>query len=271
MPELPEVETTRRGIAPLLEGMTVAGVVVRQRRLRHPVPARLDASLRGRSIETVTRRGKYLLLHFHHGTLLIHLGMSGSLRVLPADTPPQKHDHFDLVLDKGRCLRLRDPRRFGLVLWTRDDPARHPLLSKLGPEPLSREFDTDHLAAQAKGRRVAIKNLVMNSQVVVGVGNIYASEALFLAAIHPARAAGKISRARLEKLVAAIRQVLRAAIRAGGTSLRDFTDSEGRPGYFRQKLKVYGRAGEPCPRCGAPIRQKLIGQRSSFYCGSCQH
>ncbi|HEB59087.1 MAG TPA: bifunctional DNA-formamidopyrimidine glycosylase/DNA-(apurinic or apyrimidinic site) lyase [Gammaproteobacteria bacterium] len=270
MPELPEVETTRRGIASLLEGRRVTGVVVRQRKLRQAVPARLNASLRDRSIEAVTRRGKYLLLRFAHGTLLMHLGMSGSLRVLPADTPPQKHDHVDLVLDDGQCLRLRDPRRFGLVLWTREPVEQHPLLAKLGPEPLAREFDADYLASRARGRRVAIKNLIMNSQVVVGVGNIYASEALFLAGIHPNRAAGRIGRQRLDRLVDAIRRVLRAAIRAGGTSLRDFTDSEGKPGYFKQELNVYGREGEACPHCGASIRQQVIGQRSSFYCGHCQ-
>jgi formamidopyrimidine-DNA glycosylase len=270
MPELPEVETTRRGIAPHLEGGRIGALLVRQRRLRWPVPEALEAELPGRRIEAVQRRAKYLLLRLDRGTLILHLGMSGSLRVLDADTPPGPHDHLDLVLEDGRCLRLRDPRRFGAVLWTGGDPDAHPLLRALGPEPLGGAFDGEHLFRVSRGRRVAVKHLLMNSHVVVGVGNIYANEALFLAGIHPRRAAGRIALARYRGLAAAVRQVLSEAIAQGGTTLRDFSHADGSPGYFALSLRVYGRAGEPCPGCGGPLSQCRIGQRSSFFCPRCQ-
>ncbi len=271
MPELPEVETTRRGIAPHLIGRRLLGAVVRERRLRWPVPRDLDARVRGRRVAAVRRRGKYLLIDLEGGgALLLHLGMSGSLRLVPCDRPPGKHDHVDLRLEGGRCLRLTDPRRFGTLLWT-PDPDRHPLLRELGPEPFSAEFNGDHLWHRSRGRRVAVKNFIMDSHVVAGVGNIYANEALFRAGIHPARAAGRISRQRYARLAQAIREVLAEAIEAGGTTLRDFTGSDGRPGYFSRTLAVYDREGEPCSRCGHPIRSIRLGQRSTFYCPRCQH
>lgn len=270
MPELPEVETTRRGIAPLLTGRRVVAVEVRDPRLRWPVPAELGAQLTGREIGGVARRAKFLLVDAGNGHLILHLGMSGSLRVVPRDTEPGKHDHLDVVLDDGSCLRLRDPRRFGAALWTSEDPGRHPLLRHLGPEPLEDGFDGDWLHDHARGRRVAVKPLLMDGRVVVGVGNIYASEALFGAGIHPARPAGRISRERYAALAGAVKQVLGAAIEAGGTTLRDFVASDGRPGYFVHRLSVYGRAGAPCERCAGTIASRVIAQRSSYYCLRCQ-
>jgi len=269
MPELPEVETTRRGIAPHLTGRLLKGAVVRQPRLRYPVTPHLDRLLQDQRVSEVGRRGKYLLLRTDAGTLIIHLGMSGSLRVLSAATPVLPHDHLDLLFE-DRCLRLHDPRRFGLALWTAGPPAEHRLLRHLGPEPLGDEFTSDHLCRAAAGRRSAIKNLIMDGRVVVGVGNIYANEALFAAGIHPAREAGRISHARIERLHSAISSVLEAAIRQGGTTLRDFVDENGSPGYFSLSLQVYARAGEPCPRCGRAVAQRIIGQRSTFYCSYCQ-
>ncbi|HET7369687.1 MAG TPA: bifunctional DNA-formamidopyrimidine glycosylase/DNA-(apurinic or apyrimidinic site) lyase [Gammaproteobacteria bacterium] len=270
MPELPEVETARRGIAPHLQGRVIRDVIVRQPRLRWPVPRNLRQSLAGMHIDIVGRRGKYLLIDTAAGTLIVHLGMSGSLRILTAATPPGPHDHVDVVLGDGRVLRLRDPRRFGAVLFTRDDPQQHPLLAELGPEPLTAAFDGGYLYNQARGRRVAIKNLLMNSRIVAGVGNIYANEALFVARIHPLRAAGRIARPRCDALAQAVKDVLTAAIAAGGTTLRDFTRDDGRPGYFSQELKVYDRGGEPCLRCGTPIRRVVSGQRATYYCPRCQ-
>lgn len=270
MPELPEVETARRGIAPHLLGRRVAAVTVRDRRLRWPVPLTLMKELPGQRIEEVGRRGKYLLLKTAAGTAILHLGMSGSLRVLAADTPPQKHDHVDLVLDSGRLLRLRDPRRFGTLLWTRDDPGRHALLKDLGPEPLEDSFDGEHLFQASRGRKLAVKLFIMNSRVVVGVGNIYASESLYLAAIRPGRAAGRVSREEYAALAKGIKKVLTASIKAGGTTLRDFMREDGEPGYFSQRLRVYGRDGEKCYRCGGTIVAKVTGQRSTYYCPSCQ-
>lgn len=270
MPELPEVETTRRGIAPALTGRRVTAVVVREPRLRRPVPPALARELPGQRVETVTRRGKYLLLGTRSGTVILHLGMSGSLRILAGDAPPGRHDHVDLVFDDGAVLRLRDPRRFGLVLWTRGDPLQHELLRDLGPEPLDEGFGGACLYARSRGRRVAVKAFLMDARVVVGIGNIYANEALACAGIHPLRAAGRISAARYEDLAACIRQVLGAAIEAGGTTLRDFRDGSGRPGYFAVSLGVYGRTGEPCPRCGAPIRCVRQAQRATWYCPRCQ-
>lgn len=270
MPELPEVETARRGIAPHLQGHAIKRVAVRQPRLRWPVPRGLDKTLAGARIEAVGRRGKYLLLSTCPGTVIIHLGMSGSLRVLDAATPPGAHDHVDIVLDDGRALRLRDPRRFGAVLFTRGDPAAHPLLKNLGPEPLTDAFDGAYLYGRARGRRVAVKSLLMNSRIVAGVGNIYANEALFAAGIHPLRAAGRISAPRYERLALAVKEVLKNAIAAGGTTLRDFTGGDGSPGYFRIELAVYEHAGEPCPRCGTLIRRVVSGQRATYYCPGCQ-
>ena len=271
MPELPEVEITRRGIEPLVVGKQVTAVRLRDQRLRWPVPSNLGRKLRGRRILDVRRRAKYLLLRTTGGTLLLHLGMSGSLLIVSHDQPPERHDHLDVVLENGRCLRLRDPRRFGAALWLTGDPLEHPLLAGLGPEPLDEDFTGDWLYTVSRRRRVAVKNYVMNARVVVGVGNIYASEALHLSGIHPLRAAGRISRQRYLRLADTIRDVLHQAIDAGGTTFRDFVDSDGEPGYFSNQLQVYGRAGKPCHRCGTLLRQRVIGQRSSFYCVGCQH
>lgn len=274
MPELPEVETTLRGIRPHLEGRRITMLAVREPRLRLPIPPDLPALVAGRTISALTRRGKYLLIGIDGGTLIIHLGMSGSLRVLPSGTPPARHDHLDLNLSDGHCLRLRDPRRFGLFLWT-PDPApvaevRHPLLRDLGPEPLGEGFDGWHLYRESRRRRLAVKSFLMDAAVVVGVGNIYASESLFRSGIHPVRPCHRIGPERYGRLAASVRSVLAAAIAEGGTSLRDFVHEDGNPGYFARSLKVYGRAGEPCPGCGQPLRQRRIAQRSSFYCPRCQ-
>jgi formamidopyrimidine-DNA glycosylase len=270
MPELPEVETTRRGLAPHLVGATVANVVIRHPQLRWPVPSELPELLRGQTIRSLRRRAKYLLVEFEHGTLILHLGMSGSLRILPATTLPEKHNHFDLVLTNGTLMRLRDPRRFGAVLWHEGDVHKHPLLAALGPEPLEADFDENHLYLATRNRTAAIKLAIMDNHIVVGVGNIYANEALFRAGIRPQLAAGRLSRARCAKLVAEIRATLEEAISKGGSTLRDFVNSDGKPGYFQQHYWVYGRAGEPCRRCGNPIKQVKQGQRSSFYCPDCQ-
>lgn len=269
MPELPEVETTRRGVAPHLEGQTLLGAAVRQPALRWPVPPDLDQILRGETILAVRRRAKYLLLECQRGTLLIHLGMSGSLRVMPAGTPPQKHDHLDLLLD-GRLLRYRDPRRFGAVLWHVGPIERHPLLNALGPEPLSAAFDGAALLEAMRRRQSAIKLAIMDNHIVVGVGNIYANEALFHAGIAPTRAANALTRGDCDRLATEIKAVLMRAIDAGGSTLRDFVDSEGKPGYFQQSYMVYGRQEAPCRRCGTPIRHIRQGQRSTYYCPLCQ-
>ncbi len=270
MPELPEVETTRAGIEPHLLGQRVVEVKVYQRKLRQPVTAGLAAGLKNKEIQAVERRGKYLLLKSVNGTAIIHLGMSGSLRLVDKGMALEKHDHVEFLLVSGQSLRYRDPRRFGLVLWTTQEPLQHPLITKLGVEPLEDEFDVDYLYQITQQRSVAIKQLIMNGQVVVGVGNIYASEALFRAGIHPGRAAKRISCARCERLVAAIKSVLAEAIEQGGTTLRDFYNGAGEPGYFKQRLQVYGRGGEACVKCGTAIRQIVQGQRSTWYCGRCQ-
>jgi formamidopyrimidine-DNA glycosylase len=270
MPELPEVETTRRGIAPAVEGRRIAALVVREPRLRWPVPPKLAGEIAGQSVSGVRRRAKYLLIDLERGSLILHLGMSGSVRVVPGDTPLVDHDHIDIQLDSGLLLRFNDPRRFGSLLWTDADPLAHPLLRRLAPEPLDATFDGEYLYRASRGRRVAIKQLLMNSQVVVGVGNIYASEALFRARIHPRRAAGRLSRARLTRLARAIKSVLTTAIRVGGTTLRDYVGADGNPGYFRQRLYVYERAGRPCRVCHTPIRQITQGQRSTYFCPRCQ-
>ena len=269
MPELPEVETTLRGIAPHLTGRRIAELVVRNPSLRWPVPETVSQA-RGQRVLACRRRAKYLLVDLESGGLLMHLGMSGSLRVCDAADAPRKHDHFDLIMDSGRCIRFNDPRRFGALLWWDADPDHHELLRTLGPEPLSAGFDGGHLWRLSRGRRGAVKNFIMDGRVVVGVGNIYASEALYMAGIHPARAAGRVSAARYDTLAAAIRDVLERAIRHGGTTLRDFVNSQGNPGYFARELLVYEREGRPCFQCGATIRRRVIGQRSSYYCPRCQ-
>lgn len=270
MPELPEVETTRRGIEPWLVGRRIERLVVREPRLRWRVAPGLPARVQGATVRSVGRRAKYLLIGTDAGTLIWHLGMSGSLRVLDAGSPPLTHDHVDLVLDSGRCLRFNDPRRFGSLLFTAADPARHRLLAALAAEPLSEQFDADALWRRARGRRASIKSFIMDSRIVVGVGNIYASEALFRAGIRPGLAAGRVSRPRMHALVEAIRDVLAEAITVGGTTLRDYVDPSGMPGYFSQRLFVYERAGQPCRRCRAPIRQTVQGNRSTYWCPRCQ-
>ncbi len=270
MPELPEVETTRRGIAPHVVHHHIKQIVVRHHQLRWPVPAELVREAKGLRIEACERRGKYLLLRTIKGTIIIHLGMSGSLRLVDGNTPAAKHDHVDIVLGSGQALRLTDPRRFGAVLWTPDDPLQHELLNDLGPEPLGKEFNGEYLYHASRGRTVNVKQFIMDSKVVVGVGNIYASEALFLARIHPSRKAGSLSKVRCEALADAIRNVLTAAIKQGGTTLRDFVGGDGKPGYFAQQLNVYGRTGEACQVCGTAIKQVRQGQRSTYYCPHCQ-
>jgi formamidopyrimidine-DNA glycosylase len=271
MPELPEVETTRRGILPHLRGRRVTGVIVRDGRLRWPVPPELDVLLVDRTVLDIRRRGKYLLFDLDGATLLVHLGMSGSLRVL--HSPPaaaRKHDHVDVLLDDGSLLRYHDPRRFGAVLWLDADPAQHPLLCNLGPEPLEEHFSGAYLYRCSRGRRSSVKQFLMDGHIVVGVGNIYASEALFLAGINPRRQAGRVAASRYDELAHAVREVLERAIAQGGTTLRDYVNGDGASGYFQQSLAVYGRDGEPCMRCGSPIRGSRTGQRSTFHCPNCQ-
>jgi len=271
MPELPEVETTCRGIAPHIEGKVVTRVIVRQKQLRWPISPEISTVLPSLRINKVTRRAKYLLINTDKGTLIIHLGMSGSLRVIDADITPEKHEHIDIIFDNNTCLRYKDPRRFGCLLWTPAPINEHKLIRLLGPEPLSDAFDIDDFYPKAKAKKRPIKSLIMDGHIVVGVGNIYASEALFKAGIHPQRAANNISRARLERLVLAIKEILALAIEQGGTTLKDFVNSEGKPGYFQQTLNVYGRAKQACTVCESPIKQLVIAQRSTFYCPRCQH
>ena len=269
MPELPEVETVRRGLAPHLENRSLLGARVRDPRLRWPVPENLDALVRGQEIRSVSRRGKYLLFRLDAGALICHLGMSGSLRLCDGGCPPEKHDHLDLLLADGRLLRYRDPRRFGALLWS-DTPDRHPLLAGLGVEPLDDAFDGDLIHRLSRGKTASVKALLMDAHLIVGVGNIYANEALFQAGIDPRLAAGRLSRPRCRALAGAVRDTLSRAIAAGGSSLRDFVDGHGQPGYFQHSHFVYGRVGEPCRRCGAPIRQIRQNNRSSFLCPACQ-
>jgi formamidopyrimidine-DNA glycosylase len=270
MPELPEVETTRRGIQPFLLNRKILKVVVREPRLRWPVPDALAEELRGQLVTAIDRRGKYLLLRTRKGTVLIHLGMSGSLRLAVVGEALKKHDHVDFILASGRCLRYHDPRRFGNILWVTGDPNLHPLLAELGPEPLSVEFSPDYLLARCSGRSVPIKSLIMDSHVVVGVGNIYANEALFAAGIHPERVADSLTAEHCEALVREIKQVLDRALTVGGTTLRDFVHGDGKPGYFAQSLKVYGRGGQPCLQCMTPLKETRLGQRSTVFCPRCQ-
>ncbi len=270
MPELPEVETTRLGLLPRLQGHTLARIAIRNPRLRWPVPDDLETRLAGLMLRDVCRRGKYLLFDFGAATQIVHLGMSGSLRFAGPGEPAALHDHVDWLFDDGTTLRLRDPRRFGAVLWT-NDVVRHPLLAHLGPEPLTPAFDAAYLHAQCQRRNTAIKQVIMDAGVVVGVGNIYASESLFHAGIRPATAARRLSRPACARLAAAIKQVLTAAIAAGGSSLRDYVHSSGELGYFQLQTRVYDRAGQPCRVCATPIRRIVQGQRASFYCPGCQH
>ncbi|MGA2188278.1 MAG: bifunctional DNA-formamidopyrimidine glycosylase/DNA-(apurinic or apyrimidinic site) lyase [Steroidobacteraceae bacterium] len=270
MPELPEVETTRRGIAPALIGRRVTAVIVRNRRLRWPIARHFEAAMMHRTVRRIERRAKYILIVFDGGTLILHLGMSGSLRIVDADAPPQAHDHWDVRFDSGKALRFHDPRRFGSAHWTMDDPLEHKLLSKLAPEPLSDQFNDAYLFGATRNRSVAVKHFIMNSQLVVGVGNIYASEALFRAGISPRRAARRITRAQASALCRAIKDVLAEAIEIGGTTLRDYVNADGLPGYFRQKLFVYERGGQPCRVCSTPVKQFAQGQRSTYWCAVCQ-
>lgn len=271
MPELPEVETTRRGISGHVIGLTISSIRVNNPNLRWPVPVvEMQSALPGQKILSVKRRAKYLLLDCGTGCIIIHLGMSGSLRIVDQSVTLEKHDHVEILFENGKSLRLRDPRRFGSVLWTENAVHEHRLLARLGPEPLAEDFNGDYLFKKTRNRRCSIKNLIMNAQCVVGVGNIYASEALFHAGIRPGKAAAVLSRKSCQRLATEVKQVLSNAIAAGGTTLRDFTNSEGQAGYFSQSLFVYGREGEPCLQCGAAIKRKLIGQRSSFYCPNCQ-
>lgn len=274
MPELPEVETTRRGLLPSVRGRNVEALVIREPRLRWPIPRNLAAKLVGRHIHDIRRRGKYLLFDCStqagSAHLLVHLGMTGTLRIVDPGTPPGRHDHVDVRLSDTLQLRFNDPRRFGAMLWVEGKVEHHPLLAKLGVEPLSEAFDAEYLFRQSRSRRVAIKQFIMDSHVVTGVGNIYANEALFAAGIHPARLAGRISLARLALLTKAIRGTLERAIKAGGSSIRDYVGGDGKPGYFQLDYRVYGRAGMACSRCSLPIRVLRQGQRSTFYCTKCQ-
>jgi len=269
MPELPEVETTRRGIAPHIVGERVANVLIRQSKLRWEISPNLGQMLSGQTITGVERRAKYLLINTKKGQVMIHLGMSGSLRVLDADVPAETHDHVDIVLQNDRLLRYRDPRRFGSIFWL-DEYYEHSLLQNLGPEPLSPAFDADYLFRVSRTRKAAIKSFLMDGRIVVGVGNIYANEALFIAGIRPGVAAGKPSKIRYQRLVNAIKQILSAAIDAGGTSLKDFVREDGSPGYFKQALSVYGRGGESCLVCNKVLKETRIGQRTTVYCPGCQ-
>lgn len=270
MPELPEVETTRRGIVRGLEGQRISRLVLRDRRLRWPPGRGIEKQVQHQRIQTVDRRGKYLLVRLEQGCLLIHLGMSGRLRLLPAYCRPAAHDHIDLELGNGSILRYTDPRRFGAFFWVDGDPLEHPLLADLGPEPLEAGFGGSHLFAVSRHRKIPVKALIMDSRVVVGVGNIYANEALFQAGILPSRPACTLDRPQCQRLAKEIRQVLRKAIRAGGTTLRDFSTADGKPGYFTQSLQVYGRGGEPCYQCSGRLVETRQGQRTTVFCPNCQ-
>ena len=268
MPELPEVEVSRLGISPYLLNQTIDNIIIRERRMRWPVPDNVALAI-GCKVNSVIRRAKYLLIETDAGTLILHLGMSGKLRIVDSNTPVVKHDHVDIVMRSGKCLRFNDPRRFGAFLWQAQDETL-PMLANLGPEPLTEAFDDKRLFTLSRGKKSSVKNFIMDNSVVVGVGNIYANEALFLAGINPTKAAGTISAARYKKLTEIIKQVLAKAIEQGGTTLKDFVQADGNPGYFAQHLHVYGRKGEPCDVCGKEIQSKIIGQRNTFYCNKCQ-
>ncbi|MFO6423891.1 bifunctional DNA-formamidopyrimidine glycosylase/DNA-(apurinic or apyrimidinic site) lyase [Motilimonas sp. KMU-193] len=269
MPELPEVEVSRQGIAPFVTGAQISKIVVRQPQLRWPVPESIQEAC-GQVVERVERRAKYLLLRTQVGTIMLHLGMSGNLRVLPVASPVQKHDHIDIEFASGKLLRLHDPRRFGACLWLKGEPQLHPLLAKLGPEPLTDDFDDMRLFECSRGRKTAVKQFIMDNVNVVGVGNIYANESLFRSGINPKRAAGNISKARYQVLTQHIKTVLAEAIAQGGTTLKDFTKADGKPGYFVQQLAVYGRGGQPCLVCQSELKEIKLGQRSTVFCPQCQ-
>jgi formamidopyrimidine-DNA glycosylase len=271
MPELPEVETTCQGISPYLVGNIITAVIVRQFQLRWAVPVDLAHTLSGLQINSVTRRGKYCLLNTNAGTVILHLGMSGNLRIIHAGEKPGKHDHVDFIFKNNIVLRFNDQRRFGAVLWTKEELAAHPLLKNLGPEPLTADFNPEYLHNQALKRKIPLKTFIMDGHVVVGVGNIYASESLFLAGLLPTRTTANLSLIDCQKLVATIKNVLERAIEQGGTTLKDFVNAEGKPGYFSQSLAVYGRAAQPCYQCQNLIQQLKIGQRASYFCPVCQH
>lgn len=270
MPELPEVETTLRGISPYIQAQKINKIIVRHHGLRWPIPENLPVVLKQQTIQSLERRAKYILLHTQKGTLILHLGMSGSLRILTQPSPPQKHDHLDIIFANNAILRLTDPRRFGACLWTEEDPNNHLLLKNLGPDPLSNHFNGKYLWIEAQKRKVPIKSFIMNSATVVGVGNIYAAEALFASHIHPNTPAGKVSLQQFTLLASHIKKILRQAIKKGGTTLKDFVNSEGKPGYFSFHLKVYGRAGLPCVTCKTPLEQIRLGQRGTVFCKKCQ-
>jgi len=268
MPELPEVEVSKMGITPHVIQQKIDGIIIRQPQLRWRIPEQLE-QLQGQTVLSVERRAKYLLIRVDLGIIIIHLGMSGSLRVLDRDTPAEKHDHVDLLLSNGKLLRYNDPRRFGAWLW-QENNSQHELLLNLGPEPLEDTFNAQYMFDKANGKRVAVKQFIMDNKVVVGVGNIYASESLFIAGIHPLHPTGKLTLAQWSCLVKSIKQVLANAIKQGGTTLKDFNQVDGKPGYFAQELQVYGKPGEPCPDCGSEIEQLKIGQRNSYFCSKCQ-
>ena len=271
MPELPEVEVTRCGLIPHVVGRCISKVVVRRRDLRQTITRGMVTGLKNSRIHAIRRRGKYLLFDCERGTLLLHLGMSGSLRILKSGTPPTAHDHVDWVFEDKTLLRFRDVRRFGLILWITTNPLEHKLLRALGPEPLGDQFHGDYLYEKSKGRKICVKSFLMDAHTVVGVGNIYANEALFVGGVHPLRQAGKISRTRYVRLVEAIQEVLTQALQAGGTSLRDFVRENSEPGYFQRQLRVYARAGEPCVQCGKALKRRCVSARGTFYCDYCQH
>jgi len=270
MPELPEVETTRCGITPHIKGKKISQVTIRHYTLRWPIPNDLASTLSGQTVHTIKRRAKYLLFQCDSGSLIIHLGMSGHLQIVSESDSIAKHSHLDIQLEDDVILRFTDPRRFGAVLWTSEAIEDHPLLNHLGPEPLSNDFSADYLYKITRQRRTTIKTFIMNGQHVVGVGNIYANEALFLAGIHPKKLAEKISKAKADNLVKVIKEVLTKAIEAGGTTLKDFKKSDGKPGYFAQQLHVYGREGEACTQCGTSIKHYKEAQRATYFCPKCQ-
>lgn len=270
MPELPEVETTLRGIQPHIAQQQIINIILRHTKLRWPIPQEIKEHLTGQTLRSLSRRAKYLLFHFDTGTLILHLGMSGRLRILTEATPPQKHDHVDICFANGSILRFTDPRRFGALLWTTNNPDEHALLAAIGPEPLAKEFNADYLFKQSRGKKVAVKIFIMNSSVVAGVGNIYATEALYDAKINPKLAASRVTLQQYEKLTLAIKEVLKLAIKKGGTTLKDFARSDGSPGYFSIELKAYGRGGKACLRCKTKLKSVRIGQRATVYCPNCQ-
>lgn len=270
MPELPEVETTCRGLTPHIVGETVKSFDIHNGSLRWPVEPTLVEILKNKTLITLSRRGKYLLFQFKHGTLLWHLGMSGSIRIERGNLPKKKHDHIEILFKNGCKLRYNDPRRFGAAVWTNQEPSAHPLLTHLGPEPLTKEFTANYLFEKSRKKTQKVKSWIMDSKLVVGVGNIYASESLFKAGINPNRVAGKLTRKNCDELTSEIKTVLQKAIKQGGTTLKDFVGSDGKPGYFAQQLNVYGRKGSPCPKCEKPISHKIIAQRASYYCTHCQ-